>query len=76
MLSQPPDTNLRGPPAALNGAQLTALHPIVWALGIFVDSHWFSELSDVIDIAPSEEPAANTKPNSWGAQHTELTEES
>ena len=27
-----------------------------------------------IDIEPSELPQANTKPSSWGAKHTEFTE--
>ncbi|KAL2741709.1 hypothetical protein V1477_009338, partial [Vespula maculifrons] len=44
--------------------QLTALHPIVSALLVS------------IEIEPSELPQAKIKPNSCGAQATELTEES
>ncbi|KAL2722298.1 hypothetical protein V1478_009161 [Vespula squamosa] len=55
--------------------QLTALHPIVCAFVIFCVSQ-VSALLVSIEIEPSELPQAKIKPNSCGAQATELTEES
>lgn len=61
----------------VDGHQETALHPIIWAFGIFLESHVpFSKLHVRIDTEPSEDPQASTRPYSAGAHATELTEES
>lgn len=50
---------------------------MVWALGIFSAFQLLAESMYVkMEMAPSEDPQAKARPNSCGAQETELTDES
>lgn len=61
----------------VDGHQLTALHPIVCALEIFLYSQVaYSTLQVRMEMDPSELPQATIRPYSAGAKATLLTEES
>lgn len=61
----------------VEGHQVTALQPIVWALVIFLQSQTpYSVLQVNTEMEPSELPQANIRPYSAGAKATEFTDES
>ena len=52
-------------PAGTAGAHETAVTPIAWTPGSFVEDHDPSELEySVTEMVPSEEPAASKRPSS------------